>query len=274
MVEKTSSFCFGVFADTHYAQKPDDGVRYFQNSLGKLEDILAWFSTFEPDFLVCLGDAVDYRTDGESARPQFDELAGLLKETGLPVYFVLGNHDVCTLPRAEFARAFHFEERGYLSFDHEGTHFVVLDTNYDANGVPYNANTLQWDNTYIDATQLEWLKQDLAQTPLPTVVLAHANLDPRDTDGAPDAHVVKNHEEARRILTQSGKVKLVLQGHCHTGYKSVLHGIPYLTLRAVVEGCRNNYAMVVCTAQNGSFEINELSTQHIPANPAGKDTLL
>ena len=51
-----------------------------------------------------------------------------------------------------------------------------------------------------------------------------------------DPHVVKNQEAVRKILQENGQVLAVLQGHCHAGAFSVEKGIPYLTLKALVDG--------------------------------------
>ena len=250
---------FGVFADPHYSLRETDEDRYFSRSLNKLRDCIEVFTDRRVDFQICLGDLIDPRDDGQSVMPQLNEMIDLLSQTGKPSYFVLGNHDVSILPRNELVQACRFpDERGYYSFDCKGIHFIVLDTNYAQDGTPYTKATIQWDRCYINKEETAWLIQDLACTHLPVIVFAHANLDFRMTDGQRDPHVIVNHQQIREILEKSGKVKAVIQGHYHYGYRNEINSIPYVTLPAMVRGAQDNYAMVVTCKKNGKIEMEEL----------------
>lgn len=239
------SIMIGAFADTHYACRPSDGMRFYTRSLEKLRDIAARFGAMEMDLVACLGDLIDCRTDGGSAHPQFDDMMATVRTCGVPFAMTLGNHDVAALPRRDIAAATGLDPRGYGSFDVKGWHIVQLDTNYGPGGTAYAGAAVAWDDCWMDPAQLAWLEQDLAAAPGPCVVLAHANLDPRDRGGRPDPHVVKNHGEVRAVLEDCGRVRLVLQGHCHEGCRSCIRGIPYVTLRAVVDGFADTYALAI-----------------------------
>jgi len=235
----------GAFADTHYACRPSDGTRFYTRSLDKLRKIIARFGEIKLDLVACLGDLIDCRTDGGSAQPQFDDMMAAVRAIDAPFAMALGNHDVAALPRRDIAAATDLDPRGYGSFDVKGWHIVRLDTNYGPDGTPYAGSAVAWDDCWVDPAQLTWLEQDLAAAAGPCVVLAHANLDPRERDGRPDPHVLKNHGEVRAVLEGCGRVRLVLQGHCHEGYKSCIRGIPYVTLRAVSDGFAGNYALAI-----------------------------
>jgi alkaline phosphatase len=88
---------------------------------------------------------------------------------------------------------------------------------------------------------MQWLKQDLAATRSPVIALIHQLL-----DGAGSVYV-KNANDVRQVLEQSGKVLAVFQGHHHNGSYSLIEGIHYYTLKALVEGPgpeNNSYAIV------------------------------
>jgi 3',5'-cyclic AMP phosphodiesterase CpdA len=248
----------GVFTDTHYSRRPDDGERFFSASLEKTKVLCSLFKQKKVDFTLCLGDLVDYE-EGNDVRPRLEEILAVWRTTGAPLYLCLGNHDISALPRKEFTKALNIPgEKAYRSFDHGGVHFVILDTNYNKDGVSYTARTMRWDNCFINTPQLEWLEKDLAARRGPAVVFTHACLDPRYTDGVLDPHVVKNHEAVHGVFLRSGRVKLVFQGHYHRGRDCRIDGIRYFTLPAVVEGRDNNYGLVIRFAADGSTAWKEL----------------
>jgi alkaline phosphatase len=88
---------------------------------------------------------------------------------------------------------------------------------------------------------LTWLTKDLAEAKGQVLVFNHQLL-----DGAGDQYV-KNSGDVRKILEDSGKVLAVFQGHHHEGRYSLIEGIHYYTLKAMVEGSgqeNNAYAVV------------------------------
>jgi len=129
----------------------------------------------------------------------------------------------------------------YYSFDRRGLHFIVLDANYRGDGVDYDSGNFQWTDANVPPAELNWLKRDLASTRKPSIVFIHQQL-----DGA-GAHYVKNAADVRRILQKHGNVLAVFQGHNHAGHYSLIEGIHYYTLRAMVEGTgekNSSYAIV------------------------------
>ena len=51
---------FGVFTDSHYSTRENETQRYFQKSLGKIKNCITEFSKHDVDFIVCLGDIIDW----------------------------------------------------------------------------------------------------------------------------------------------------------------------------------------------------------------------
>ncbi|MDR2110397.1 MAG: metallophosphoesterase [Spirochaetaceae bacterium] len=236
----------GIFTDTHYSHKPDDGERFFQNSLEKMKNLTRFFRTWQVDLTFCLGDLIDTGEDDTDAALRLEELLAVWRTVSVPMYLCLGNHDINALPREAFFNAlglpcFH----GYGSFDYGGVHFIILDTNHDKEGRAYTVRTLRWDECYLDQVQLDWLEADLKRENGPAMVFTHANLDPRYHDGELDPHVVKNHEDVRSVLLNSRRVQMVFQGHYHKGRSCILDGITYFTLPAVVEGRDKNYGLIL-----------------------------
>ena len=80
---------------------------------------------------------------------------------------------------------------------------------------------------------LDWLRNDLASTSLPTIVCLHQRMDLEHEarHGGPE---VLNHEEVRAVLAAHGDVIAVFQGHDHQGGYSAIDGIHYVTFSALV----------------------------------------
>ena len=99
----------------------------------------------------------------------------------------------------------------------------------------------------------KWLEADLEVTEKNTVVFVHQRLDDEN-----NSHGVKNAQEVRKILEQSGKVLAVFQGHDHRGAYSDVNKIHYCTLPALVDGTglENNAYAIVQIRGDGSIEID------------------
>lgn len=247
---RQASLKFGVVTDIHYADKAPTPTRFYRESLDKLSVDLKFLESHHPDFIVELGDLIDKTED---AGQQIEFLKGIDKvyaKAGCDRHYVLGNHCVETLTKAEFigncgATAPHY------SFDKGGFHFVVLDACFRSDGVPYGRNNHDWKDTKIPPEQIEWLRQDLRRSGKPTIVFAHQRLD------GEGAHWVENAADVRAALAESGQVLAVFQGHSHKNDYRRLDGIHFCTLVAVVEGSgtENNGSALVSLFEDGSIRI-------------------
>jgi len=219
----------GIVTDLHYADKPASGTRYYRETPRKLEEAANRFSDDKLAFLVELGDFVD-------AADSVDKEMGYLKKINQPFsaicknrHYVLGNHCVHTLTKEEFLGEVE-QPKSYYSFDFGDYHFVVLDSCFRSDGVPYGRKNFAWTDPNIPAAELEWLKGDLAATAKKTVIFAHQRFDIDNYYG------VKNGADVRQIFESSGKVLAVFQGHSHKNNYTAIAGIHYCTMVAMVEG--------------------------------------
>jgi 3',5'-cyclic AMP phosphodiesterase CpdA len=178
-----------------------------------------------------------------------------------PVHHVVGNHDCLGVAeesgvdpgdhlygKAYFRRRFGLD-RTYHSFDHEGWHFVMLDT-VEITGRRYRG--------WVDEEQLAWLADDLAAAGRPTVVVGHIPLFSnftawrRGTERPiPDGASVVNAHEVARVLVEH-PVRLVLGGHLHINESIRFKGIEFANVGAVSgrwwrgarDGFEEGYAML------------------------------
>ena len=245
---------FGVITDVHYADKPPVGTRFYRDSLPKMQVAVAALNDIAKGdatglaFGAMLGDLVDSAGATVSDESVAREL-GYLKTVdaewarlGADRHYVLGNHCVDTLTKAEFAAETKARPAPY-SFDvpfrgAEGAlHVVAIDACFNTAGAPYGRKNFDWRDSNVPEAQIDWLAADLASTRHPVVVLAHQRL-----DGSGDHHV-RNAARVRGVLESAApKVLAVLEGHSHRNFLGTVNGIPYCVARAMVEaeGPANN----------------------------------
>jgi len=235
---------FGLVSDVHYADAPPGGSRHYRDSLGKLQQAVATFNEEDLAFIAELGDFVDA---GPSKAKEIEHLRAVDKVFRTfqgERHYVLGNHCLHAFTKDEFlANCGARIKKSYYSFDSGQFHFVVLDANFRRDGTAYAAGNFTWTDAWIHPPQQRWLADDLRQAGgKKTFVFLHQNLHDED-----NPHGVKNAPQVRRVLESAGNVVGVFQGPMHTGGHTVIGGIHYRTLKALVEGPtlkNNSYAIV------------------------------
>lgn len=246
----------GLVTDLHYADKATVGSRYYRQTLAKFEKAAEQFQQAELTFAVELGDLIDSIHSVDLDLSYLKAINGQFSAVCKERHYVLGNHCVETLNKEEFLGEVG-QERSYYSFDRGGVHFVVLDSCYRSDGVAYGRNNSQWTDANIPATELDWLKADLAAGDKPVIVFAHQRLDVSNNHG------VKNNAAVRQILESSGRVLAVFQGHSHQNDLKEIGGIHYCTLVAMIEGdgVENNGYSVLDIKPNGTLILSGFCKQ-------------
>lgn len=238
---------FGIVTDCHYTDAAPQGTRFYRESLGKLAECVDRMNAEKVDFLIELGDFKDQNRPAveDKTLGHLQNIEAAFRRFQGRRYHVLGNHDMDSISKQQFLSRVENTGieagRSYYSFDVRGLHCIVLDANYRPDGSDYDHGNFDWTSANIPAHELDWLQQDLAACSGNVVVFVHQRL-----DGAGPVFV-KNAPQVRQIFQASKRVLAVFQGHDHDGDYRQLDGIPYYTLKAVVEGHgqeNNSYAVV------------------------------
>jgi alkaline phosphatase len=254
--EQESALKVGLVTDLHYADKPPAGSRHYRETPDKLAEAAEQYSKEKPRFIVELGDLVDAADSVETEQRYLKTINREFSAISKDRHYVLGNHCVDTLTKAEFLDGVE-QKQSYYSFDRGDFHFVVLDACFRNDGEPYGRKNSKWNDANIPAAEVEWLQGDLKATSKTTVIFAHQRLD------VSNDHGVKNCPEVRKIFEDSGKVVAVFQGHSHQNDLKDISGIHYCTLVAMVEGsgAENNGYSIMSLASDGTISITGFRKQ-------------
>ena len=194
---------FGMFASRDAA--PPDGS-FPETEL--FEKAIAAANRLRPAFVVITGDLVQVPTD-EKQHQELTRIAGLLDED-IPLKLVPGNADLGNTPTDESLSRFRNKfGRDYYSFDHENSHFTVVNSclAFDPSEVPS-----EWE------AELTFLTEDLAGAgeSKHRILFMHHPLFGEDPTEA-DNHMSIPQAQRKELLNLAHEtnVAAVFAGHWH-----------------------------------------------------------
>lgn len=223
----------GFVTDLHFGPQAfhEGRLRKLTHHAGALtQDVVRRMNeVLRPDLLVNLGDDIEDESKAADLA-RYVECQDILRTAKAELINVAGNHDTIHLTRDDLNRIWGREGPLFYSFDRGGFHFTVLHT-HERKDV----------DVRIPQAQLEWCKEDLARTALPTIVLMHHSASEQDLGDsfwfarAPHLALVVERRELRAIFEASKKVRAVINGHVHRNHFDVIAGIPYITVQSLIE---------------------------------------
>ena len=218
----------GIFTDSHYSsQEVTCGNRYNSRSLQKIKQAFDIFKSEKCEKVICLGDLIDKENDHAKEIANLTSISKIVRDSGLPFICVMGNHDAFAFETDEFYRILGVCPPQIISADNKT--LIFLDACHYRNGKHYTTGEGDWTNTFYPYT--DTLRDTLSSVKGDIYIFIHQNLDPN----AEKHHLLHNADEINKILSDSGKVKAVYQGHYHPGVKSEHGGIQYVTFPAMCE---------------------------------------
>lgn len=240
------SFEIGLAADAQYADVEPKGTRYYRLGKPRLAEAIEHFNRRPLAFCAHLGDLID------RAWSSFDDMAAPLAASRHKLYQLLGNHDFDVPDEHKPAVLGKMGmQRRYDSFSHGGVRFVMLDTN-DVSTYAHAASAPEtsaakevlaraiaaklpqakpW-NAALGERQLAWLDRTCAEARdrrERVIILAHHPVYPLDQ------HNLWNSDEVLAVIDRHPHVVAWFNGHNHAGKYGERNGVPYLTLRGMVE---------------------------------------
>ena len=193
-------FTFLQISDSHIgfdkAANPDARVT-LRKAIAKVKAL-----PVKPSFMIHTGDISQLSKDNE-----FDDAAEIIKEAGLPVFYVPGEHDMLDEGQGQsYLKRFapKAQGSGWFSFDQQGIHYIGL-----VNVVNLQAGGMG----NLGTDQLEWLKKDVASLSASTPIVVFAHI-PLWTIYQEWGWGTADSAEALTYLKKFGSVT-VLNGHIH-----------------------------------------------------------
>ncbi len=211
------AFTFLQISDSHVGfDKPAN-----PDALGTLRETIARIKALptKPAFMLHTGDITHLSKDAE-----FDNADQIIKEAGIPVFYVPGEHDILDEERGKSYLARYGKNAkgaGWQSFDLNGVHYIGLVNVLDLKGGGLG---------FLGDAQLEWLQKDVQglSASTPVVVFAHIPLwtvYPEWGWGTDDG------AKALTLLKKFGSVT-VLNGHIHQVMQKVEGNVAFHTARS------------------------------------------
>lgn len=269
-------FVIGLVSDLHFGKAAGFGgkLRKLSHQAPELTRafVRAMNERVRPDLVVNLGD--DIEDEGpEADLARYSECMAILGELDAPRLHVAGNHDVVHLGPRQLMAAWGLEgtpiqrpeahgDALYYATDMGGYHLVVLHT--------HERKDL---DVSVDAEQLAWLEEDLARTPLPTLIFMHHSAaeqslrDNRWFEGSPHICLVRERRKLRRLFEEQGRVLAVFNGHLHWNHLDVIGTIPYVTLQSLIENVDDDAPGRAAAAH----AIVRISAKHVNVECAGAE---
>ena len=237
---------FAVISDLHVDIMPD--------GVSRMQAFCEAAKEQKVDFLLHLGDiqypevdflreyapeSIEKRKQGWFVCDRDDEkvaVRDLLAETGLPLYGVLGNHDMDSCSKETTCKYWGMPGP-YYSFVQGGVRFLALDTNFykdqdTGNLVSYdhcNYGYGKYESGFIPTEQLRWAEKVIMASEEPCVLLSHYAL-------GDDILCAPNRADLwamlRRVNEGRRRVILALNGHNHVDGVSVREGVPFVSINS------------------------------------------
>ena len=181
----------------------------------KFKEVIPAFNALQPqpDFIINTGDLTETGTEA-----QFSLYTTLIHQINIPVYSVMGNHEVRWTDICK-ERFVNYLGKRYYSFDHNGLHFAVLDGT-----IPLQ------HHGHFYRTQLNWLKEDLARLKKRTPIILAMHHPP-----ASDGRYIDNDTELFEVIRPYNVVAMLV-GHGHINQIINYENIPILMTKATKSG--------------------------------------
>ncbi len=220
-----------IVTDIHHGA--DTGTKRGSAALPLLRQFIAFANDWQPDAVLDLGDRIS-DVDRSTDRALLAEVAAEFEAVRPPRHHLLGNHDVAFMAHDDNASALGREV---------GHHSVVI------NGwrlVFWQADTFihRPQGFQLRPSDLEWLRAELAASAEPVLLFSHVPLGGGSMVGnyyfqenLQYAQYLADGAAIRRVIVDSGKVKLCAAGHVHWNAMHTVDGIPFLSIQSLTETC-------------------------------------
>jgi 3',5'-cyclic AMP phosphodiesterase CpdA len=261
----------GLVADAQYADAEARGTRFYRQSLAKLTEAIESLNARNLDCCVNVGDLID--KDWGS----FDKILEPLARSRHRVHHLLGNHDfeVGQELKLRVPKKLGLKRR-YYAIQAPGFCLVMLDTTDVSTYAHPEASTdfaeanREWKrvaatgainaqtwNGAVGESQLKWFEdtcRKAGKARRRVVVFSHHPVFPAN------AHNEWNSDALLRVVERNRNIVGWINGHNHAGGFGIHDGVPFVTLKGMVE-----------TKEANSFAVLELLPDRMTLEGFGRE---
>lgn len=251
-INKNSKCKLILFSDLHYALKnqiePGSSagkrklVHYSEPLIDKL--IHKINTSIHPDIVINLGDLIEDCCNHDKDIINLKYIWNILKKIESPFYSITGNHDLRNMHSRKEVEEIMGYNHSAFSKNINGYHFVFL--GLDINSNLGNAEGGIIKTHFISNDDLEWLRNDLKQNKLPSLVFVHFGVAEDTLEGnwwfenCPDYALLGNRRKLKEILKKDNNLLAVFSGHQHWSKKIIEDNITYYIIGSLTENINMN----------------------------------
>jgi len=261
-MEQKTKLKLVIFSDIHYADeipsptdssttiKRDEGFLETEKKLihlavpvlNKLIDKIN--NEIKPDVAINLGDLIEDFDNREQDIDNLKYIWSLLKNIDAQFYSVAGNHDLRSMhSRKEVEDIMGYNHSTY-SVDINGYHLVFIGNDIREEYGNFEGGIFK--TQFISEEDLKWLEKDLKQNNLPSLIFTHFGVAEDEMKGnwwfenLPEAALLGNRNDLKKILKQDKNLLGVFSGHQHWTKRITEDGIDYHVIGALIENINND----------------------------------
>ena len=234
-----------IFSDLHYLDnqhEEENNSKLTKLALPILEALTDKINNqIKPDACIYLGDLIEDTNNYKQDIKNIKYILNKLNKIKVPLYIVLGNHDLRTIPKEELENIL-----GYSSFsvNIKGFHLILL--NLDTKNHLGTGEGGITKTRYISEEDLKWLENDLKGNNLPCLIFNHYGIAEDNMEGNywfshdKEQALLANRKELKRILKTNKNIIGIFSGHQHWTKRIKEDGLDYYVVGSIAENINND----------------------------------
>lgn len=219
--------------------------RNYENKLSTkapsyLASVVKELNKKKPHITIGGGDYIESsRLNSDKCEKMLNDIDDVFKKINYgKIYYIPGNHDLRNLTTDQYQNALGIIYM-HKVVDARGFRIILLDTNYDDDDSSHRSDDTYVEG-YVSTNELTWLRNSINESNNPVIIFSHHS--PARPD---DRRDIKNSDDVRQVIEESGKVIAVVSGHNPTQLMKNYNGVRYFVVNNLVnEKARKTYAFI------------------------------
>lgn len=258
----------GIITDTHVHPNrvnrenwADDAPRVLRSkNLIPFQKFNAQMKNFNPNMVMHLGDVIEGTHELAVVGIMGVKLvAEELKKSSVPVYWMVGNHDLRSMTKEQFRQALQIDDLDQV-IDRDDYRLIFLDASYYNKGGDITPEK-NYVPGYLPSHSLIWLEKKL-QTEKRVFIFMHQAPFSRDMweEETITKTPIKNVSELNKLL-EKYNVEAIFNGHIETKFYGEKNGVEYYSLVGTKKNKLYPYSYYELTIQGAETQVKMFYTE-------------